>query len=122
MRQASTEMVRCGNETDWKQVELLRTSAVGVKRGGSMWTWDTGEVYWFRDNNSLAPLVAVSRYPCWSSVCPYGGAFLALGREGTLCLWGNAEYDPHFEFNGPDPHRLLLPSRIHAREIADLAL
>jgi len=97
-------------------------SGIGIKRGRSMWTGDIREVYWLRDN-SVAPLVPASRYPEWATVCPYGSSFLALGRDDTLCLWGNPEDDHYFFFNpnGVDPRRLLLSSRIHAREIADLA-
>ena len=71
----------------------------------------------------MAPHVPVSRYPIWVAACPYGSTFLALGRDDTLCLWGDPENDQYYDFdrNDLDPRKLLLPSRIKAREIADLA-
>ena len=65
----------------------------------------------------------VSGYPVWVAVCPYGNTYLALGNDDTLCLWGDPEDDHYYGLNrnGFDPRKLLLPSRIKAREIADLA-
>jgi ABC-type transport system involved in multi-copper enzyme maturation permease subunit len=123
MMRARTEMVRCGTESDWEQVQLLGPlAAVGVKRDGSLWTWDIAQASWLRDK-AVAPHGPVSRYPIWDAVCPYGNAYLTLGRDDILCLWGNPEDDRYFIFGryDPDVRRLLLPSRIKAREIADLA-
>jgi ABC-type transport system involved in multi-copper enzyme maturation permease subunit len=120
---ARTEMVRCGTESDWEQVQLLGPlAAVGVKRDGSLWAWDIAQASWLRDK-AVAPHVPVSLYPIWDAVCPYGNAYLTLGRDDILCLWGNPEDDRYFIFGryDRDPRRLLLPSRIKAREIADLA-
>ena len=90
---ASTEMVRYGEESDWKHVELVgRMTAVGIKRDGSMWTWELGGPAWRRDF-WRPPLVPLSEYTVWVSVCCYGRASLALGRDGTLCLWGDPEGD-----------------------------
>ena len=123
MIRARTEMVRWGTESDWEQVQLLGPlAAVGVKRDGSLWTWDIAQASWLRDK-AVAPHVPVSRYPVWVAVCPYGSTYLTLGRDDTLCVWGDPEDDHYYDFNRDalDPRRLLLPSRIKAREIADLA-
>jgi ABC-type transport system involved in multi-copper enzyme maturation permease subunit len=118
---ASTEMVRSGEESDWKHVELVgRITGAGIKRDGSMWTWDLGGPSWRRD--FWRPLlIPLSEYTVWDSVCCYGRASLALGRDGTLCLWGDPEGDPYFDRTGRYSTRLLLPSRIHAVQIADLS-
>ena len=123
MMRARTEMVRCGTESDWEQVQLLRPlAAVGVKRDGSLWAWDIALASWLRDK-VVAPHVPVSLYPVWVAVCPYGSTYLTLGRDDTLCVWGEPENDNYYAFNRDalDPRKLLLPSRIKAREIADLA-
>ena len=121
LQRAKTEMVRWGNESNWERIEWLESmTAVAIKRGGSMWTWDKREIYWVRDD-SPAPLVPVSRYPVWTSVCSYHRAFLALGSDDTLCLWGDPAASPYHFLDRPDPGALLLPSRIRARVIADLA-
>ena len=123
MIRAKTEMVRCGTESDWEEVQLLGPlAAVGVKRDGSLWVWNIAMASWLRDK-AVAPHVPVSRYPVWVAACPYGSTFLTLGRDDTLCLWGDPENDQYYGFdrNDLDPRRLLLPSRIKAREIADLA-
>jgi hypothetical protein len=118
---ASTEMVRFGEESDWKHVELVGSlTGVGIKRDGSIWTWDTGGLYG-RRQNSRPLLVPLSEYTIWVSVCGYGRASLALGRDGTLCLWGDPEFDPNLDRTGRYSTRLLLPSRIHAVQVADLA-
>ena len=115
---AGTEMVRYGEESDWKHVELVGMfTGVGIKRDGSMWTWELMGPVWRRDYWRL-PLVPLSEYSIWVSVCGYGRASLALGRDGTLCLWGDPEGDPYFDRIGRYSTRLLLPSRIHASEIA----
>jgi ABC-type transport system involved in multi-copper enzyme maturation permease subunit len=119
---ASTEMVRYGEESDWKHVELVgRMTAVGIKRDGSMWTWDLGGPGWRRDNRRSPP-VPLSEYTVWVSVCSYGWASLALGRDDTLCLWGDPEGDPYPDRTGRYSRSLLLPSRIHAVQIAELSL
>jgi hypothetical protein len=123
MIRARTEMVRCGTESDWEQVQLLGPlAAVGVKRDGSLWAWDIAQASWLRDK-AVAPHVPVSLYPVWVAVCPYGSTYLTLGRDDTLCVWGEPENDNYYAFNRDalDPRKLLLPSRIKAREIADLA-
>jgi hypothetical protein len=123
MIRARTEMVRCGTESDWEQVQLLGPlAAVGVKRDGSLWAWDITLASWFGDK-AVAPHVPVSLYPVWGAVCPYGRTYLTLGRDDTLCVWGDPEDNYSYDFYcyGQDPRKLLLPSRIKAREIADLA-
>jgi hypothetical protein len=123
MMRARTEMVRCGTESDWEQVQLLGPlAAAGVKRDGSLWAWDIALASWLRDK-AVAPHVPVSLYPVWVAVCPYGRTYLTLGRDDTLCVWGDPEEDHYFGLGRyeADPRRLLLPSRIKAREIADLA-
>jgi hypothetical protein len=123
MNRARTEMVRCGTESDWEQVQLLGPlAAVGVKRDGSLWAWDIALASWPR-GEAVAPHVPVSLYPAWVAVCPYGSTYLTLGRDDTLCVWGDPEDDHYYAFNRDalDLRKLLLPSRIKAREIADLA-
>jgi ABC-type transport system involved in multi-copper enzyme maturation permease subunit len=123
MMRARTEMVRCGTESDWEQVQLLGPlAAVGVRRDGSLWAWDIALASWLRDK-AVAPHVPVSLYPVWVAACPYGSTYLTLGRDDTLCLWGDPEDDHYYDFSGDrlDPRKLLLASRIKAREIADLA-
>lgn len=118
---ASTEMVRYGEESDWIHVELVgRLSAVGIKRDGSMWAWNHIGPDWGRENWRLPP-VPLSEYTVWVSVCCYGSASLALGRDGTLCLWGDPEDNPYLDRTSRYFQRLLLPSRIHAVQVADLA-
>jgi hypothetical protein len=114
-------MVRYGEESDWKHVELVgRITVVGIKRDGSMWTWDLRGLDWRREN-WRSPPVPLSEYTIWVSVCCYGRASVALGRDGTLCLWGDPEDDLYFDRTGRYSGRLLLPSRIHASEIARLS-
>ena len=113
-------MVRYGEESDWEHLELVgRLTGVGIKGDGSMWTWDTAWLYG-RRQNSRPSLVPLSEYSIWVSVCSYGRASLALGRDGTLCLWGDPESDANLDRTGRYSTRLLLPSRIHAVQIADL--
>jgi hypothetical protein len=118
--EANTEMARYGEESDWKQVELVENvTGVGIKRDGSMWTWDAVWGDWHR-SFWRPPLVRLSQYTIWDDVCGYGRASLVLGRDGTLCLWGDPEGEPYFDRTGRYSTRLLLPSRIHAVLVADL--
>ena len=48
-------------------------------------------------------------------------ARLALGRDGSLCLWGDPGAGLYLDRTGQDRQGLLLPSRIHASEIARLS-
>ena len=123
---ARTEMVRYGEAPDREHVELVgNLTGVGIKRDGSMWTWDTGGAYWrgqyWRGWVNGPLLVPLSDYAVWASVCYYGRASLALGRDGTLCLWGDPHFDPNLDPTGRYFTRLLLPSRIHAVQIANLS-
>jgi hypothetical protein len=118
---ARTEMVRYGKESNWEHFELSGTlNGVGVKRDGSMWTWGIEGSNWLGDY-WRAPLVPLSEYTVWVSVCCYGSAFLALGRDGSLCLWGDPGAGLYLDRTGQDRQGLLLPSRIHASEIARLS-
>ena len=114
-------MVRYREESDWKHVELVgRFTAVGIKRDGSMWTWDLEGLHW-RPHNWQSPPVPLSGYTIWISACGYERASLSLGSDNTLCLWGDPEDDLSLDRTGRYSQRLLLPSRIHASEIARLS-
>jgi hypothetical protein len=63
-----------------------------------------------------------SRYADWMSVSEDNNAFLALARDGQLCLWGDPDQVGYDYWNGcPNPSNLLMPSRIKARRMADLS-
>ncbi|HEY5915380.1 MAG TPA: hypothetical protein VJA21_32760, partial [Verrucomicrobiae bacterium] len=118
---ATTEMVRIGSDSDWRQVDLSGLPrGVALKENGAMFQWDVAATELpHASGEMLVPLARVSRYPVWTSVGSYGSAFLALGRDNTLCLWGDPDRALSFDLN-PDPNRLLMPSRIHARTVARL--
>src|SRR5579883_2245727 len=121
-RRAGTEMVRWGADSDWREIRLLPWhKAVGLKRDGTIWEWDMHNL--FRPNMiSLVTPTRPSRYADWLSVCEDNNAFLALARDGSLCLWGDPYYRGYDYWYGyPDPKRILMPSRIKARRVADLA-
>ncbi len=118
-QEASTQMVQLGTDSDWQAVELRGTPVVAVKRDGTLWKWDWGEVVmWLRGRWIAPPLVPLSHYPVWLSACQWDNGFLTLGTDGTLCLWEEPFHYPNG--NRPDLSRLLAPTRIHAREIAAL--
>ena len=113
-------MVRYGEETDWKQVELVETlTCAGLKQDGSLWAWESGPLAW-RHHAWPPRFVPLSQYTIWAGMCSDNRELLAFGRDGSLCRW-NLESGHLLEATRFDPTWLLLPSRIHAREIADLA-
>lgn len=118
---ASREMIRWGNDSDWREVRFVGWGkAVGVKRDGTLWEWDVNQVLGPRAA-WVAPATMPSRFGDWISVCEDDNAFLALARDGTLCLWGEPGYGG-YDYNGlPYSNQLLAPSRIKARQIADFA-
>lgn len=118
---AAMEMVRWGNDSDWSQVQFAGWGeAVGVKRDGSLWEWDLHRGYGIWGGWVIPPTMP-SLYMDWVAVYPDDNAFIALARDGSLCLWGDPRDYGYSEWNGPDPSRLLMPSRIKARRIADLS-
>ena len=120
-RLAQREMVRWGNDSDWKEIQFVGWGqVVGIKRDGSMWEWNFTMWYgaWAR---WVIPLNMPSQYMDWVTVCGKGNAFLALARDGTLSLWGDPEEGHYYDWNGPDSRRLMMPSRIKARRVADLS-
>lgn len=119
---ATTEMVQIGSDSDWRQVELSGTPrGVVLKENGAIFQWDLAATgFPHASGEMLIPLSRMSRYPVWTSIGSYRNAFLALGRDDTLCLWGDPEPGPYIDPTHPDPNRLLMPSRIHARRIARL--
>ncbi len=109
-RGATNELVRWGNDFDWKEVRFTRwQGAVGIKRDGSLWRWSgyRGPIY----------PTKLSLYSIWVTACPYGHAFLALARDGSLCLWGDPDDPMIYDPADPDPSKLLLPSRLKARKL-----
>ena len=121
VRRATYEMVRWGSDSDWKQIRFVSWGqAVAIKRDGSLWEWDVKNLFgpgsvW------VTPPTMVSHYADWISVCEESNAFLALARDGSLCLWGDPEPGGYDSWNGlPNSRRLLMPSRIKARRIAEL--
>jgi hypothetical protein len=117
---AAKEMVQCGDDTDWKEIKLINwVEAIGIKRDGSLWKWslNNGSGRW---RDWTIPPSMPSEYLDWVTACRDGRAFLALARDGSLCLWGDREHYEYPSWDGPDSSRLLMPSRIKARRIADL--
>jgi hypothetical protein len=112
---ALTEMVRYGKER-WRAIDLSGTPT-GLKEDGSLWQWEINRFTWMRSGS--LPVVPISEYAVWASLCRYDNdGLLTLGRDGTLCLWNpppNA-----FDDSSNEQKNLLAPSRIHARQIADL--
>ncbi len=114
-----TEMVRWGSASNWTQFQFVGPlTAAGVKRDGSLWVWDAGA---FRYASlEWHPPQPLSDYAVWLAVGETGShEILSLGRDGTLCRWANPEAGRD-DFYPERLQRLLMPSRIHAREIADL--
>lgn len=120
---ASSEMVRWGHDSDWREIHFVSWGkAEGIKRDGSLWEWNVSRLFgpevpeW-----SVLPEMP-SRYSDWITACEDNNAFLALARDGSLCLWGEQDYYSIDSWNGlPDEQRLLMPSRIKARRIAQFA-
>jgi len=121
-QRAGGEMVRWGNDSDWREVRFVSWGkAVGIKHDGSLWEWDVNHTFG-PVSGWVTPPTMPSHYSDWMSVCEDDNAFLALARDGSLCLWGDPENGGYDSWNGlPDSSRLLMPSRIKARRIADLA-
>jgi hypothetical protein len=121
-RRAVHEMVRWGNDSDWREVKFelnVWGGAIGIKRGGSLWEWnrDMGR---FGMDWVIQPTMQ-SHYFDWVAACPYNnGSFLALNADGNLCLWGDSRSRGFNSYYWSDPSLLLQPSRIKARTIAEL--
>ncbi len=127
-RLAQNEMVRWGNDSDWKEIQFVGWGeAVGIKRDGSMWEWNL--ITWYGPwAGWVIPPNRPSQYLDWVTACRDGNAFLALARDGNLCLWGDPEGDAYdmagdlyYMWDDQRSRRLLMPSRIKARPIADLS-
>lgn len=121
-QRASSEMVRWGHDSDWREVHFIAPGkAVGIKRDGSMWEWEMMRPFGPAIPQWSVPPEMAGRYSDWMAASEDNNAFLALARDGSLCLWGEPFYYV-IDANGlPDEHRLLMPSRIKARRIAELA-
>jgi hypothetical protein len=122
MQRAGNEMVRWGDDSDWKEIRFVSWGkAVGIKRDRTLWLWDVNHV--FRPTTAWVVMPTMpSRYADWMSVCQDDNAFLALARDGSLCLWGDPNDRGYNYWNGyPNPNNLLMPSRIKARKLVDLA-
>ncbi len=118
---ARTNMVQFGEDKDWEQAAFAGTlRGFGLKRNGTLVKWDSDRVI-FHISRWQVPLSRTSDYTIWTGICPYRNAFLALANDDMLCLWGDPEENAFFDQNGPDPRRLLMPSRIQARKFADLS-
>lgn len=115
-----TEMVRWGSATDWSQFQFVgQLTAAGVKQDGSLWVWDAGAFHYA--SSAWHPPQPLSDYAVWLAVGETGNhEILSLGRDGMLCRWANPEAARDY-FYSQGRHRLLMLSRIHAHEIADLA-
>ena len=116
---AENEMVRWGDESDWLDVGVYWWhQAVGIKLDHSLWVWGQ-HLFGFRPDAVVHP-VRVSDYNDWVAIAPYRNEFLAFANDGSLCLWTPLNGFGEFAHYGPDSSKLLMPSRIKAREIANL--
>jgi ABC-type transport system involved in multi-copper enzyme maturation permease subunit len=113
----SQDLLRWGTDSDWKEIHWVGwgNQAVGIKRDGSMWEWDINVANGMRTGWIISP-TQPSRYMDWACAgADNNNAFLALARDGSLCLWGDLNHDR------PDPYAWLMPSRIKARRMADFS-
>jgi hypothetical protein len=122
IQRAATEMVRWGSDSDWKEIRFVSWGkVVGIKRDGTLWLWDVNQL--FRPSSAWIVLPTMpSRFANWISVCEDDNAFLALARDGRLCLWGDPNDRGYDYWNGyPNPNRMLMPSRIKSKKVVDFA-
>ena len=113
-------MVLWEEDSNWKEVRIYGwDKAIGIKRDGSLWQLQSLSPPW-QTSTWLLSRKQPSQYSDWLTVCPDQYAFLAFAGDGGLCVWGDPVYGC-YEFNAPDPQRLLLPSRLKARRIAMIA-
>jgi hypothetical protein len=120
-QRASREMVRLGKASDWSQFEFTGwRGAVGIKRDGSLYEWNLFETFQPWTGWILSP-TRPSFYHDWMAAARFDDAYLALARDGNLCLWGDRNGGNSHDPNGPDPQQLLMPSRLKARRIANLS-
>ena len=121
-QRASREMVRWGNDSDWREIRFVSwDKAAGVKRDGTLWEWDVNFGFGPLRGWVVTPIMS-SRYEDWLAVGEDENAYLALALDGSLCLWGDPEDRGYRSWNGlPDSSLLLMPSRIKATRIAELA-
>lgn len=118
---ATTRMVQFDQDTDWEQAAFPGTlQGFGLKQNGTLLKWDSERLIFRGIRWQVLPR-RTSDYSIWTSICPYRNAFLALSNDDMLCLWGDPEQHDFFDLNGPDPRRLLVPSRIEARKFANLS-
>jgi len=121
-QRSNTEMVRWRNDSDWKEIQFVGWGrAVGIKRDGTLWEWNSNRPFGPAMGWAVPPNFP-SRYSDWMSIADENNAFLALARDGSLCLWGDPEGFWYSYWDGyEDPRWLLMPSRIKARRVADLS-
>jgi hypothetical protein len=121
-QRAAREMVKWRGDFDWKEIQFVGWGrAVGIKGDGTLWEWNVNRSYGPFMGWEIPPNLP-SRYSDWISVSEDDNAFLALARDGSLCLWGDPERIRYDYWDGyQDAGNLLMPSRIKARRIADLS-
>lgn len=119
---ARREMVRWGRDSDWRQIRFVSWGkAAGVKRDGTLWEWDVDFSYGPMRGWVVTPTLS-SRYEDWLAVGDDDNAYLALASDGSLCLWGNLQNPGYRQWDGlPPANLLLMPSRIKATRLAELA-
>jgi ABC-type transport system involved in multi-copper enzyme maturation permease subunit len=119
-RAAATGLVRWGNDTDWREITFGGWGkAIGIKRDGTLWQWTLA---WYGNwEGWVIPPTMPSQYMDWVCAGSDNRGFLALARDGSLCLWGDPEERLYYGRYNPDDSSLLMPSRIKARRIADLS-
>ena len=121
IQRASREMVRWRTDSDWKEIHWVGWGkAVGIKRDGSLWEWNTIMGVGAMSGWVIPPTIP-SQYMDWLCAGGDNNAFLALARDGTLCLWGDPDSSGYFDHDGPDRRRWLMPSRIKAHRVIDFA-
>lgn len=118
----SGEMVRWGNDSDWRRIRFVGWGKVaGLKADGSLWEWNFRHFYGPLYGRAVQPSMP-SHYMDWLAVCGADNDLLTLARDGSLCAWGDAEDVAYSDWQGlPDLRRLLAVSAIKARKVADLA-
>jgi hypothetical protein len=129
VQRATHDMVRWGTDSEWREIHFVGWGkAAGIMRDDTLWVWNIDQASFQPYTGWAVSPTMPSRYMDWIALGSIDNAFLALAKDGSLCLWGDPEGRPYEDWIGSDPEagigfeprRLLMPSFIKARRIAEL--
>jgi hypothetical protein len=114
-RQAISQSVQIGNDSDWLAVAGKGEEVAALKKDGSLWklTFPKNPV----ENPKSASAVSLSKHSDWVAITEDFGSVISLAADGSVWFW---QFDSRYFSPGPEGISPLLSASRKPQKIANI--